>query len=178
MNEHKTFCELIVTPAKTAGTRALEAALMLVYALITAGYFFLFYIMLGQWQPLILLPFIVFGLIRLTWRFTRVEYEIAVEAGALTVAKIYDKRSRRKKFSADIADFSLIRPLDADAKRVFNGADITERLDFSASPESPDAMLIVYPEKKTGRKTALVIETNDEVRRLLRLSNPGAFARR
>lgn len=176
MNEHKSFCEYIVTPETGAKGMLLRVALMLIYALVAAGYTFFFWILLRQWQPLILLPFIIYALINLTWRFVMVEYEFDVEAGELTVAKIYGKKTRRKKFSADISEFSVIRPLDGDSRRLADAPD-TELLDFSARPDSVDRLICVLPEKKTGKKKAVIIETDEDTRRLMRLSNPSAFSR-
>ena len=176
MNEHKSFCEYVVTPVTGTRGMLLKVVLMVVYALVAAGYTFFFWILLGQWQPLILLPFIIYALINLTWRFTMVELEFDVEAGELTVAKIYGKKTRRKKFSADISEFSVIRPLD-DSSRKLGEAPDTELLDFSASPDSEDRMICVLPEKRTGKKKAVIIETDEDMRRLMRLSNPSAFAR-
>lgn len=176
MNEHKSFCEYIVTPETGAKGMLLRVVLMLIYALVAAGYTFFFWILLRQWQPLILLPFIIYALINITWRFVMVEYEFAVEAGELTVAKIYGKKARRKKFSADISDFTVIRPLDNESRKLADAPD-TELLDFSAHPDSEDRMICVLPEKRTGKKKAVIIETDEDMRRLMRLSNPSAFSR-
>ena len=140
MNEHKSFCEYIVTPETGAKGMLLRVVLMLIYALVAAGYTFFFWILLGQWQPLILLPFIIYALINITWRFVMVEYEFAVEAGELTVAKIYGKKTRRKRFSADISDFTVIRPLDSDSRKLADAPD-TELLDLSGTSgqRGPDA---------------------------------------
>ena len=176
MNEHKSFCEYIVTPETGAKGMLLRVVLMLIYALVAAGYTFFFWILLRQWQPLILLPFIIYALINITWRFVMVEYEFAVEAGELTVAEIYGKKTRRKKFSADISDFTVIRPLDSESRKLADAPD-TELLDFSAHPDSEDRMICVLPEKKPGKKKAVIIETDEDMRRLMRLSNPSAFSR-
>lgn len=176
MNEHKSFCEYIVTPETGAKGMLLRVVLMLIYALVAAGYTFFFWILLRQWQPLILLPFIIYALINITWRFVMVEYEFAVEAGELTVAEIYGKKTRRKRFSADISEFTVIRPLDSDSGKLADAPD-TELLDFSARPDSEDRMICVLPEKRTGKKKAVIIETDEDMRRLMRLANPSAFSR-
>ena len=70
----------------------------------------------------------------------------------------------------------MIRPLDSDSGKLADAPD-TELLDFSARPDSEDRMICVLPEKKTGKKKAVIIETDEDMRRLMRLSNPTAFSR-
>ena len=178
MNDYKNFCEYSVRPEPDGRTRTLKLLLMLAYTLITAGYIFLFWVILRAWQLLILLPFIMYALIILTWRFVRVEYEYAIEAGVLTVAKIFDGRSRRVKLKIELPECTLIAPRAESGGRALEARDIASVRDFSASPGSADAWVLVCPDRSGGKKSAAIIETNAEMRRILRLCNPSAYSDR
>ncbi len=173
MNDYKNFCELTVKPETGARGLALKIALIVLYTLFTAAYVVFLYFILEMWTMLILLPFIMYAIFTLTWRYTQLEYEFAIETGELSVAKIYDGRSRRTVFRCDLSEATRISPLSD--RRVLESPDITSVKDFSASPDSAAAWYVIVPDG--SKKLAAVIETNDEMLRILRLANPSAFVK-
>lgn len=131
-----------------------------------------------MWYLLILLPFIMYAIINLTWRRVRVEYEFSIAAGELTIAKIFDGRSRRVKLTLTIADMTLITPLNSSTRRQLEAPDITSVRDYSISADSESAWLTISPDRASGKKRAVIIETNAEMQRIMRLCNPSAFSAR
>ncbi len=176
MNDYKNFCEYSVRPEPTGKIMLGKTLLMAVYILFCAVYLIIFALNFRAWALVALLPFIMYAIIKITWRFTVVEYDFAIEAGELTVAKIYAGSSRRVKARANVPEMTLIAPYNENA-RVLSSPDIISVKDFSAKKGSGSAWICVYPERSGSKKRALIIETNDEMLRVLRLCNPSAIQR-
>lgn len=177
MNDYKNFCEYSVCPEKTGKLILARVLLMIFYVAFTLAYLWIFALNFKAFAIVILLPFIMYAIIKLTWRLTVVEYDFAIEAGELTVAKIYAGSARRVKARAYVPDMTLIAPKSKDSERVLSASDIVSVKDFSAQRDSETAFVCVYPDRSGGKKRALVIETNEEMQRVLRLCNPSAFVR-
>ncbi len=175
MNDYKNFCEYVVRPEMTASVRLLRVFLITLYTLFIAVYSVGFWLILGLWTLMILLPFIMYAIIRITWKFTVIEYEYAIEAGELTVALIYNGAKRKVKVRASIPEMTLIAPYDAKSKHTLEKSDIDEVKYYIESKESERAYVCIYPDKKRGKKRAVVIETTPEALRILRLCNSTAF---
>ncbi len=176
MSDYKNFCEYSVCPAKTGKLILARVLLMIFYVAFTLVYLWVFALNFRAFAIAMLLPFIMYAIIKLTWRLTVVEYDFAIEAGELTVAKIYAGSARRVKARAYIPDMTLIAPKNKDSQRVLSASDIVSVKDFSAHEDSETAFVCVYPDR-AGKKLALIIETNEEMRRILHLCNPSAFVR-
>jgi hypothetical protein len=177
MNDYNNFCEYVVKPAPHLKNRLLKLFLLSMYTLLTAAYIFIFWLVLRIWQPLILFPFIMYALINITWKYVLVEYEYIIEAGELSISKIYDGRARRTALTVGISDMTLITKLTDSSRQKLNSPDVTEVSDFSVSGEK-EAYLALYADKKSGKKRAVIFNVNDEMRRILRLGNPSAFVAR
>ena len=167
MNDYRNFCEFAKKPDDSAKVRTLRIALMSVYTVVTLAYIVFFYIILRQWQLLLLLPFIMYALIALTWRFTKPEYEYSIEAGELTVAVIYGGRSRRVKCTADLTKATRVSEFQPG---LANSRDVSEVKDFSAGGE----VWCVFMPDDNGKKRLIVISVNDEMKRIMKLCNPSA----
>ena len=175
MNDYKNFTEYVVRPEPTAKNTLARVMVICAYSVFTAVYLFIFWVLLQGLALVILLPFLLFAIIKLTWRFVCVEYEYSIEAGELTVAAIYGGATRRVKCRVYLPEATLIAPYDASRERMLEKDDISTVKRF-ASEDSESAYVCVYPDKKHGKKRALVFETNAEAQRILRLCNPVAFA--
>ena len=151
--------------------------LMFFYTALTFGYIFLFWIKLGQWQPLILLPFIIIALINLTWKYVRVEYEFSAEVGVLTISEIYDGRSRRQKLALEVSEIEEAGRCDDSARERLSARELERIRDFSQSPNSTGAWYAVWRDKNNERQS-VIFEADDELLRLLRLWNPSVFSAR
>lgn len=151
--------------------------LMFFYTALTFGYIFLFWIKLGQWQPLILLPFIIIALINLTWKYVRVEYEFTAEVGVLTISEIYDGRSRRQKLALEVSEIEEAGRFNDYERERLNQRGLEKIRDFSQSPDSAGAWYAVWRDKNNEHQ-AVIFESDDELLRLLRLWNPSVFSAR
>ena len=167
MNDYRNFCEFAKKPEASGKTRALRAILMALYTAITLAYIVFFYIILRQWQLLLLLPFIMYALIVLTWRFTKPEFEYSIEAGELTIAVIYGGRSRRVKCSVDLTKATRISEF---RQGLANSRDVSSVRDFSAGGE---VWCVFIPDD--SKKQLIVFSVNDEMKRIMKLCNPSAM---
>lgn len=175
MNDYKNFCEYVIRPEQGSKIKFTKALLLIFYTLFCAAYIFLFWVLLGLWTLLILLPFLFFAIYKLTWRFVNVEYDVALEAGELTVAAVYGGASRRVKCRAYVLDMTLAAPYSYGA-RALEASDICEVRGFTSSGHGEDTWVFVYPDKKRGKKHALVLDTTPELIRAMRICNPGLFS--
>ena len=174
MNDYKNFCEYVVRPQASAGVKAAKVLLVTGYTIFTLLYLWIFGLNFRSWAMCILLPFILFAIIRVSWRYTSVEYEYTIEAGELAVAAIYSGAARRTRIRMQVPEMTVIAPYNEQSARWTEAPDIVGTMIF-ADPDSPDAYLCVAPDPSKGKKRAVVIETNEEKRRILRLCNPAAF---
>ncbi len=177
MNEHKSFTEYVVRPSDTAKIRFWRVMLVTIYTVLSAAYLFIFGLLLHVVALVVLYPFLLYALINLTWRFTRTEYEYSIEANMLTIAAIYGGATRRVKCRVDLSDATLIAPHDDSRRNMLEKANISEIKRF-AQEDSQTAFVCVWNDKKHERKCAVIFETTDDAKRLLRLANPGAFTLR
>lgn len=177
MNDYKNFCEYAYAPEAGGKGVATRIILLTGYTLFTLIYFVIFGLILPSTALLIMLPFIVIAIIRITWKYVNKEYEILIEAGEMTVAVIYGGVKRRTKKRVYIPEMTLIARYTKERAAMIKNGRIDEVADFSASSDSEDSFICVYPDTKRGKKHAVIIETNDEMRRVLHLCNPTAFER-
>ena len=175
MNDYKNFCEYVAVPEITLKRLLVRVVLIIFYTVFTAVYTFAFWLMLGLWELMILLPFIMLALIRLTWKYTIVEYEYSIEAGELRVAAIYNGTSRRTKLRVNIPEMTLIAPYDNVSLNTIERGDVDDVKYYASSKDSESAYVCIYPDKKRGKKRAAIIETTPEAQRILRLCNSTAF---
>lgn len=177
MNDYKNFCEYTVHPVLSGKLILIRVLLLTFYTLFTLVYLWIFGLNLRALALLIMLPFIMYAIIKLTWRRTDIQYEFLIEAGELSVAKIYGNAVRRQKVRVNIPDMTLIAPYTRERAGILNASNIAGVKNFSACPDSDDAWICVYPDRERGKKRVLIIETDDEMRRVLRLCNPSAVVR-
>ncbi len=177
MNDYKNFTEYVVRPEDTPRTKLLRVFLICAYTVFSAVYLFIFWALLQGLALVLLLPFLLFAIYKLTWRFTRAEYEYAIEAGELTVAVIYGGATRRVKCRVYLPEATLIAPYDGERERMLVKGDVAD-VKIYADEGSESAYVCVYPDQKHGKKYALIFETTAEAQRILRICNPVAFVSR
>ncbi len=174
MNDYKNFCEYVTHPKPTGGNKLTRVLLIILYTLFSAAYIYVFWLNLQLWAMIILLPFLMYAIIRLTWKYVNVEYEYAIEAGELSISAIYSGSSRRLKRRAQIPEMTLIAPYREDTEGYLRAPDIIE-VKWYADEDSEAAYICVCPDQSSGKKRAIVIETTEEARRILHLCNPTVF---
>lgn len=176
MNDYKNFCEYVIKPVPGAKVRLARALLVSAYSIFAAGYTIIFWGLLGMWTLMLLLPFLIFAFYRLTWRFVDVEYDVSLEAGELTVAKVYGKSSRRVKLRAYVPEMTLIAPYDELTASHLLSKEVDSVTYYTENGVCDKTYICVYPDTKRGRKHAIVIDATDELLRIMRLCNPSLFA--
>jgi hypothetical protein len=114
----------------------------------------------------------------LTWRYTRVEYEISLEQDQLTCARIFGKRTRVRMLSVNVRDLVLVASLEDDeAAERARRYPITKEYRAVSSPDAPEIWFAVW---NTGKDAYSVfyLEATDALLRALRFQNPTAVALR
>ncbi len=177
MNDYKNFCEHSVCPEPTGKLRLTQTLLIVLYTVFTLAYLWILGLNFKAWALIVLLPFLLYAMIKMTWRYTVVEYDFAIEAGELTVAHIYAGSSRRLKARVYVPEMTLIAPYNRDSQRMLSAPDIVSVKDFSIKKGSETAWVCIYPDRAGGKKRAIIVETNEEMQRILRLCNPSAVVR-
>lgn len=175
MNDYRNFTEYVVKPDPTGKTKLLRVFLISAYTLFSAVYLWIFWLNFRALALLIMLPFLLFAIVKLTWRFTSAEYEFLIEAGELTVAVIYGGATRKVKCRIELSRATLIAPYDNERARMLERGDMESVKRFTESESSDNAYICIYPEKKGSKKSALIFDTTPEAQRILRLCNPSAF---
>lgn len=174
MNDYKNFCEYVIRPQSTAKNSLAKGMLLTLYTVFCLAYIFIFWVLLNMWTLLILLPFLLFALIKLTFRYVNVVYDVSLEAGELTVAAIHGGATRRVKCRVYVPEMTLAAPYSEGA-RALEAKDVAEIRGFTASGTGEDTWVFVYPDKKRGKKRALIIDTTPELLRAMRVCNPALF---
>lgn len=177
MNDYKNFCEYSFIPENNSKQKIVKIALCCLYTVFAFVYLFIFGVILKSLALIILLPFLVFALVKVTWKYVNKEYEILVEAGEMTVAVIYGASKRRTKKRIYIPDMTLIEKYNERHDAMINSGKISDVESYIISPESSWLWICVYPDVKRGKKHAVIIDTNEELIRILRLCNPVAFVK-
>lgn len=175
MNDYRNFTEYVVKPEMTAKTKLLRVFLICAYTLFSTVYLWIFWLNFRALALLIMLPFLLFAIVKLTWRFTSVEYEFLIEAGELTVAVIYGGATRRVRCRIELPKATLIAQYDIERARMLDRGDIENVKRFTARDNSDSAYVCIYPEKKGSKKSALIFDTTPEAQRIMRICNPHAF---
>ncbi len=177
MNDYKNFYEYTYKPEGGIKLTLLKASLIALYTVFTIVYLLIFGVLITAIALLVLFPFLLFAIIKFSYKYTDREYEISVEAGEMTVAVIYGAVRRRTKKQVSVPDMTLIARYTENRKAMVSGGNIAEVFSFVGTPDSEDNFICVYPDSKSGRKHAIIIETDEELRRVLRICNPSAFER-
>lgn len=175
MNEQRTHYEYVYSPEPSAGMTAARIGLIAMYTLFCTIYILLFWIAIEVLALLILLPFLMYAMIRMTWRLVSTEYEISVEAGEFIVAIIYGRASRRSKFRYNLKEITVITPCDDAHKYIIDGAGVTEFRKFGKGMGSDGAWCCVCPDQKKNSRVGIIFGADDELIKMMRLSNPSAL---
>lgn len=177
MNDYKNFYEYTYRPGNGVKSTLLKVALISLYTVFTLVYLVIFGLLFRAVALLVLFPFLLFAIIKFSYKYTDREYEISVEAGEMTVAVIYGSVRRRTKKQVSLPEATLIAKYTESRKAMVNGGSIAEVANFVGDEGSEDNFIIVYPDSRRGKKNAILIETDEELRRVLRICNPSAFER-
>ncbi len=177
MNDYKNFCEYSYVPESGARLKVAQIGLVCLYTAFTLLYLIIFWGLFRALALVIMLPFILLAIIKVTWKYTDKEYEILVEAGEMTVAAIYGGVTRRVKKRIYIPEMTLIAKYTESRVAMVKGGGVSEVSNYGGSTDGENSFVCVYPDTKQGKKCAVIIDTNDELRRILRLCNPAAFQR-
>ena len=117
-------------------------------------------------------------LVLLTWRYTKVEYEISLDQETLTCARIFGKRSRMRMLTVNVKDFVLVGPLDDEATAE-KGRRYPLHKEYRAVP-APDADNVWFAIWNVGKDSFAVFyfQATDPLLKAIRFQNPTAIAMR
>lgn len=118
-----------------------------------------------------LIPFAVWAVAFLTWRYTDIEYEYVVSSGEITVSTIYGNRTRKKMVELKLKDISRIAPLDEAGRAKLAGEQIKTVYNATRCKDSETAYYALFDTPKSGR-AVLLFEGDPKALKIMRFYNP------
>ena len=158
--EHKQTYERVVPRLCVGKYLAIRISVYLGYACFAA--LWIAPIIRSLFSPvlIVLAVLLTATLVLLTKNFLHVEYEYTFVTDTLTVAKIFGKSRRKTMLTLELKQARLVTVADEDGLREIERLSPQKELDVRASPESEQALAIVYDEGKDTR--ALLLMESDE----------------
>ena len=121
-----------------------------------------------------LAPFALVLVIFLTWRYTKVEYEISVTSGVVTFCEIYGGRSRKKMLEFRLKECDMIAPLSEPAKREYADRYGAQSTYVALSgKDTPNGYFAAFEDEK-GKRCIFFFEANEKMLKICRFYNPSA----
>ncbi len=126
--------------------------------------------------PLVIfIPLTLFVLIRITWKYTKVEFEISLISGILSLSEIYGGRSRKTIFEIPLKSIDAIAPYDDEGyERVLRYAP---ELEYSAlSSKNAEDVYFALFEDTNEKKVIFLFECDSEEKflKICKFYNPSA----
>ncbi len=164
------------TEQKCEGKWALyKILLILAYILFAAAYFTVIFI--TRMIPLgALIPFFIWILVFLTWRYISPDYKYTIEKGEFSFYIIYSEKkdkNKKPKTSFKISDAVTIMPRDGAENAV---SDFSPEAIYTAVPSksAADVYVALYRDKE-GKRCALYFVSAPDTLRLIRIYNSEAI---
>lgn len=132
----------------------------------------------GMSAPLLLLLTLstVF-LVRLTWKYTQVEFEYALLDGVLVIDKIYGKKTRRAVFEGELKHALLIAPYTEDfLRKAKELRPLNKSIDATSSENAENVWFLLFEKDESG--LLILVEADETMLRIFRHYNARATARK
>jgi len=173
MNEFSTY-EYVVAQ-KNKGIGKLKPILLIVFYILLAIAFLLFAVITKIGAPLIsLAPIGVAVAWYITWKYTKIEHEISVTSGVVTLSEIYGSRTRKTMVEFALKSCTAIAPLTDPTKRAF-----ADRYDAQlvycalSAPDSENAYFATFENEK-GKRCLVMFDANERMLKICKFYNPSA----
>ena len=172
-SDDERYVAMSIKPTPDKRIKRRKAFLILAYSLLVAAWG----ILLGVWQiyAVYLATFSVLSLfifIFFTWRFTKIEYEIAIDHGELKLTIIYGELTRKELFSCRVKELSKIASYSGDGKIAANQFQAKKVYNCAFSKNSESALYATYEGKK---KVLFIFEAEEKVRKMMKYYNSTAY---
>ena len=120
---------------------------------------------------------VLFGVVKLTWKYLYLEYEYSFSCGTLCVSKIYGKRTRKQIIEADIKSLIMIAPATQENIEKAEHLDAEERV-MAVSDENAENIWIALSGDINEKRTLVFFEADERSLGILKLGNPYAFSKK
>ena len=122
-------------------------------------------------------PFSLWFIVWLTWRFTQVEYEYSFFSGELTVNRILGNRTRKNLMKVRIQNFSAVfAATELNQSKI--EAFAPEKTIFAASAATAENLWVaLWEDAESGKHMALYFEPNEKAIKILKYYNASAMAK-
>ena len=123
------------------------------------------------------IPFSLWLIVWLTWRYTQVEYEYSFFSGELTVNRILGNRTRKNLTKVRINNFSeVFKANEANQSKI--EAFAAENVIFAASEKGAENLWVaLWDDTESGKRTALYFEPDEKAIKILKYYNAAAMAK-
>ena len=171
--EHKQTYERVV-PRKCAG-KYLAIRVLVYLGYVCFATLWIAPIIRSLFSPvlIVLAVLLTLSLVLLTRNFLHVEYEYSFVSDTLTVSKIFGKSRRKTMLTLDLRQLLLVTVADEDGMREAERLAPSKILDVRSSPESEEALIILYDES-TESRVSLLLESHERTVSFLRRHAPQA----
>jgi len=169
--------ERVVKASNTGKRFALTVSVILSY--IAVGLIFLLAALsdLNNALPIAAIgALITFGIVKLTWKYLRLEYEYSFSYGTLCVAKIYGKRTRKQLVEADIKSLVMVAPATQENIDKAERLEAEERV-IAVSSESAENIWLALTGDKDEKRVLVFFDADERSLGILKSLNPYAFSK-
>ena len=107
-------------------------------------------------------------------RYTRLEYEYSLISGDLSIAVIYDNKSRKDIVTVKVSEMSVIAPYEEKYIQQYLTPNVIKKTyDYHTDAERKDYYFCTYDDKVNGR-TAIIFNTNEKMIKIMKFYNSSA----
>ena len=163
----ENYFEYAVDQKAKGKNLALRWGLVLLYILVSAAYFVLFYVIRIP-QLIALLPFLLVVLIFYTWRYVQVTNEYIIAVGEITFSRIYANRKRKQVLKLSIRELHSVLPDDGHMPE-----GMARVYDFRSARHTPDSYYLIFTDSK-GKACIAYFEATNKALKLMQMYNPSA----
>lgn len=151
---------------KRKNITAMSAMFYLCIFMASVNLFFCFF------SPLAVILVLAFaGLAFFLRRYSQIEYEYILTNDSLDIEAIYHQEKRKRVYSMDLQNASVIAPLSDPAL----GRAGVKGMDYSSHEAAADRYGIMWKNPKANRDELIVIEPNEEMKEIMARRYPHVF---
>ncbi|MBQ8350961.1 MAG: hypothetical protein IJY20_02815 [Clostridia bacterium] len=153
---------------KPKGKNLLRRVLLVVFYVVFALAYFIFFYSIKIPHVIAMLPFLLLIVVFFTWRYVNVTYEYIIAVGEITFSRILSNRSRKEMLQLSIRDLLEVVPDDGQKP-----ASVDKIYDFRSEKGTPDSYCLVF-QNGQEKRCLVYFEATKKALKLLQLYNPGA----
>ena len=122
-------------------------------------------------------PFSLWFIVWLTWRFTQVEYEYSFFSGELAVNRILGNRTRKTLTKVRIQRLSAVFPATELNQSKVEAFGVQNTIMAVSEANAEGIWIALWEDAESGKRMALYFEPNEKAIKILKYYNAAAMAK-